>query len=70
MDFNSTFLNLNFLLALAAIILLITSEMLSSRYGKTNFTINKKWLDNITIAIFVFFMITVAIRIMNLIFSI
>jgi hypothetical protein len=65
-----TFSDLSLLLALGAIILLITAELTSPYYGLTNLTINKKKLQNAALTIGILFLVTVAIRIVNIITSI
>jgi hypothetical protein len=55
------------LLALGAIILLITAELESPYYGLTNLTINKKKLRNATLTTGLLFLLIVAIRIINII---
>jgi len=56
-------------LAVTAAILLITSEMLSPYYGKINIYINKKRLKNAALAVSTLFLITVAIRIINMVLT-
>jgi len=55
------------LLAVTAIILLITSELLSPSYGKTNIYINNKRLKNAAVVVSILFLITLAIKIINII---
>jgi hypothetical protein len=69
MNFPLNFWDISLLLAITAIILLITSEMLSSYYGKINILINKKKLKNAATATSILFLITVAIRIVNIILT-
>ena len=69
MMFPLDFWDISLLLAIIAIILLITSEMLSSYYGKVNILINKKKLKNTAITISTLFLITVAIRIAGIILN-
>jgi hypothetical protein len=54
-------------LAVTAIILLITSELLSPYYGKTRLLINRKRLRNTAIVTSMLFLATVAIRIYTII---
>jgi hypothetical protein len=61
--------DISLLLAITAIILLITSELLSSHYGKANILINKKRLRNTAITVSTLFLITVAIRIAGIILN-
>jgi hypothetical protein len=57
-------------LAVTAIVLLITSEILSSqRYGRINIRIDKKKLHNVAIVVSIVFLATVAIRIINMLSS-
>jgi hypothetical protein len=62
-----TFTDLSLLLAVGAIILLITAELESPYYGLTNLTINKKKLRNAALTIGLLFLLTVAIKIINII---
>jgi hypothetical protein len=54
-------------LAVTAIILLITAELISPYYGQTNLRINKKKLKNVALVLGILFLITVAIRIYGII---
>jgi len=56
-------------LTMTAIILLITSELISPYYGGTNILINKKRLEKIGLAMGILFLITVIIRIFGIITS-
>ena len=56
-------------LAFAAIILLITSEMVSPYYGKVNFQINRKRLRNVALIVSILFLVTLAIRIINIVLT-
>jgi uncharacterized membrane protein len=56
------------LLAILAIILLVTSELLP-RYGRVTILINKKRLRNAATAVSTLFLITVAIRIVDIILN-
>jgi hypothetical protein len=69
MDFPLSFWDISLWLAVTAIILLITSELISPYYGKTNLLINKKRLRNVALTISIMFLITVAIRIYGIITS-
>jgi hypothetical protein len=64
-----TFLDLSLLLTVDAIILLIIAELASPHYGLTNLTINKKKLRNAALTTSLLFLVTVAIRIINIITS-
>jgi len=67
MTFPLSFSDISLLLATTAIILLITSELLSPYYGKINIQINKKRLKNAALATSTLFLTTVAIRIISII---
>jgi len=69
MQFPLGFWDISLWLAVTAIILLITSELISPYYGKTNILINKKRLRNIALTVSTLFLITVAIRIATIITS-
>jgi len=69
MNFPLGFWDINLWLAVTAIILLITSELISPYYGKTNLLINKKRLQNVALTVSTLFLITVAIRIATIITS-
>jgi len=69
MDFPLSFWDISLWLAITAIILLITSEFTSPYYGKTNLLINKKRLKNAALTTGTLFLITVAIRIYEIIIS-
>jgi len=69
MSFPLTFWDISLLLAITAIILLITSEMLSPYHGKINIRIDRKKLKNAAFAVSILFLVTVAIRIVNIILA-
>ena len=69
MNFPLSFWDLSLWLAVTAIILLITSELTSLYYGKTNLLINRKRLKNVALTMGILFLITVAIRIYGIITS-
>lgn len=54
-------------LAMSSVILLVTSELLSSHYGGKQILVNRKRLRNIALAASVLVLITMAIRVANLI---
>ena len=62
-----TFSDISLLLAVGAIVLLITAELSSPPYGLTNLTINKKKLRNAAIVTGALFLLTVGIRIIGII---
>jgi hypothetical protein len=69
MDFPLDFWSISLWLAVTAIILLITSELLSPYYGKVNIRINRKKLKNVALFTSILFLITVAVRIMSAMLS-
>lgn len=69
MIFPLSFLDLNLWLAITAIILLVTSELISPRYGKVNILINKKRFRNVALIMAVLFVATVFVRIYWLVIS-
>lgn len=69
MNFPLNFWDISLWLAIAAVILLITSEILSPQYGKINIQINKKRLRNAAVAVSTLFLITIAIRVINIILT-
>lgn len=69
MNFPLSFSDISLWLAITAIILLVTSELISPYYGKTKLLINKKRLQNLALAVSTLFLITVAIRIITIIIN-
>lgn len=69
MQIPLNFWDISLWLAVTAIILLITSELISPYYGRTNLPINKKRLRNVSLAVSILFLITVAIRIIGILYS-
>mgnify|MGYP001099491669 CR=1 FL=1 len=69
MRFPLSFWDVSLWLAITAILLLITSEMLSPRYGKINIRINRKRLKNAAFALSTLFLATVTIRIFTIILA-
>jgi len=69
MDFPLSFWDISLLLAITAIVLLVTSELLSPYYGRTKIRINKKRLKNAALTVSILFLTTVAIRIINIILA-
>lgn len=67
MQFPLSFWDISLWLAITAIVLLVTSEMLSPYYRKVNIYINKKKLKNIASAVSILFLITVTIAIIGII---
>jgi hypothetical protein len=62
-----TFENISLLLALAAIVLLITLELLSSRYKQVNIILDRRRLRIISMVTAVLFLVTFLIVVVNLI---
>jgi hypothetical protein len=69
MDFPLSLWDISLWLAVTAIILLVTSELISPYYGKTNLIINKKRLRSATLTFSTLFLATVAMRIITIIIS-
>jgi hypothetical protein len=69
MMFPLGFWDISLLTAITAIILLITSELLSPQYGKVNIKINKKRLKNAAITLSIMFLATVAIRVVSILIT-
>jgi hypothetical protein len=67
MQIPLSFWDISLWLAVTAIILLITAELISPYYGQTNLLINKKKLKNAALILGVLFLMTVAIRIYGII---
>jgi len=67
MQFPLSLTDLSLWLAITAITLLATSELISPYYGQTNLLIEKRKLRKAALAIGILFMITVAIRIYSII---
>ena len=69
MQFPLSFWDLSLWLAVTAIILLATSELISPYYGKTTLLIERKRLRNVALTISMLFLITVIIRIYEIIIT-
>ncbi|MCJ7768272.1 hypothetical protein MUP79_07765 [Candidatus Bathyarchaeota archaeon] len=69
MTFPLTLWDISLLLAVTAITLLVTSELLSPYYGKINAKINKKRLRNTAMTFSILFLATVALRIANILLN-
>ena len=69
MDFPLSFWDISLWLAVTAIILLVTSELISPYYGKKNLLINKKRLRNVALTVSTLFLVTVAVRVVTIIIS-
>ena len=69
MNFPLSFWDISLWLAVTAIVLLVTSELLSPYNGKVNILISKKKLKNAALAVSSLFLVTVAIRILSIILN-
>ena len=69
MQIPLTFWDISLWLAVTAIILLITSELISPYYGRMNLPINKRRLMNVSLGLGALFLVTVAIRIIGILYS-
>jgi hypothetical protein len=69
LNFPLSFWDISLWLAITAIVLLITSELISPYYGKTNLLINRNRLRNVAMLVSILFLVTVAIRIVTIIIS-
>lgn len=67
MQIPLTFWDISLWLAVTAIILLVTAELVSPYYGQKNLLINKKKLQRAALTTGILFLITVAIRIISII---
>jgi hypothetical protein len=63
------FWDVSLLITMTTIMLLITTELLSPRYGKISIRINRRRLKTATLAFSLFFLGTVALRVVELIFN-
>ena len=69
MRFPLGFYDISLWLAVASIILLATSELLSPQYGQTSLIIERKRLRNIALILGILFLSTVAVRIYQIIIT-
>lgn len=67
MQFPLGFWDVSLLLAIAAIIMLVTSELLSPYHGRISILINKKRLKNTAFVLSFLFLMTVAVRVIAII---
>jgi len=67
MSFPLSFWDISLWLAITAVILLITSELLSPYYGKTDIRISKKILRNVAFGVSILFLATIVIRIISIV---
>jgi len=63
-----SFWDLSLWIAVTAVILLLTSELLSPYYGRTSIIVNKKRLKMVTLSLGILFMLTVFIRVYKILF--
>jgi hypothetical protein len=61
------FSNIVLWFTMTSMILLITLEFTSNYYGRTNLQIDRKRLQNVTIIVFTFFLISLALTAVNII---
>jgi hypothetical protein len=69
MQFPLSFWDITLWLAVTAIILLVTSELISPYYGKSKVLINKPRLRNAALIVGVLFLVTVIMRMYEIIIS-
>jgi len=61
--------DLSLWISVTAIILLVTSELLSPRYGRTSIIINEKRLRTAALSLGILFILTVFMRVYEILFS-
>ena len=66
MNFLPSIDELSLLFAVSALVLLVTSELISPYYGKVNLSIDRKKLRNCAIVFAILFLATVAAKIAEL----
>jgi hypothetical protein len=69
MNFPLGIWDISLLLAMCAVVLLVTSELLSPHYGRTGIKINRNKLKNTAIAFSILFLATVALKIVNILIN-
>jgi len=69
MQFPLSFWDISLWLAITALILLLTTELIVQSHGKTKFPIKKKKLRNATYLIGISFIFTIILRIYELLVS-
>lgn len=67
MAFPLSLSDMSLLFGVLALLLLVTSTLLSSRHGKVRMLINRKRLSQVATVVAILFLITVAIRIVDVI---
>ena len=70
MNFPLNLWDINLLVAVISILLLTTSELISFSHGRISILIDKRRLSKIAVATSIFFLITVAIRIVTIVLEI
>jgi hypothetical protein len=69
LGFPLSFTDVSLWLAVTAIVLLVTSELISPYYGRTRLAVNRKRLRNTALIVSALFLVTVAMRIVSIIRS-
>ena len=67
MTFPLSLSDMNILLGVVALLLLVTSTLVSSYHGKVKILISKKRLSGVAAVVAVLFLVTVAVKIMDVI---
>jgi hypothetical protein len=67
MIFPLSLSDMNILFGVVALLLLVTSTLVSSHHGGVRILVNKKRLSGVAAAVAILFLVTVAIRIMEVI---
>ena len=67
MTFPLSLSDMNILLGVVALLLLVTSTLVSSYHGKVKILISKKRLSGVAAVIAILFLVTVAVKIMDVI---
>jgi len=63
MEFPPSFWDISLWLAVTAIVLLVTAELLSPYYGRANVTVDTRRLRNIALTVSILFLATVVIHV-------
>jgi len=63
MEFPLSFWDISLWLAVTAIVLLVTAELLSPYYGRANVTVDTRRLRNIALTVSILFLATVVIHV-------
>ena len=67
MTFPLSLSDMNILLGVVALLLLVTSTLVSSYHGKVKILISKKRLSGVAAVVAILFLVTVAVKIMDVI---